>query len=297
VPSEFHQAIVLRTWDWSETSQTAILLTESAGLVRVLAKGSRRPQSVFSGGLEPLTLGQAGLHVKQGSIAATELSLLTEWDLQQVYPTLRSNLTNYHIGLLLVEVTTDIIQNGDPHPLIFAGVKTALESLQAQRHPMLILTRFLWTTLQAAGFEPVIDRDVKTNAPLLGATAFFVPELGGTVLPTTSIAGLQILASKPLAKPLSKSQTRSAQSSSINQGPAAWPVRIATLRALSKVIAPTSADQPQDRRVGSLDIGRAARLLASFFSHISGRDLRTLQLALDHAATNPTQVSGPRTDS
>ena len=57
------QAICIRHIDWSETSQIVALLTEQLGIIRAVAKGSRRtsPGSVqrYSGGVELLTLGQA----------------------------------------------------------------------------------------------------------------------------------------------------------------------------------------------------------------------------------------------
>jgi len=40
VPSITDDAVVLRVWDFSETSQTVALLTRARGSVRGLAKGS-----------------------------------------------------------------------------------------------------------------------------------------------------------------------------------------------------------------------------------------------------------------
>ena len=59
MPAIRDEALCIRHWDWSETSQTVSLFTRTHGLVRGLAKGSRREKSNFSGGIELLTRGQA----------------------------------------------------------------------------------------------------------------------------------------------------------------------------------------------------------------------------------------------
>ena len=50
-------AICIRCWDYSETSQTVSLLTKENGLIRGIAKGSKRDKGPFSGGFDPLTRG------------------------------------------------------------------------------------------------------------------------------------------------------------------------------------------------------------------------------------------------
>lgn len=49
MPPVSDDAVCIRHWDWSETSQTVSLFTRGHGLVRALAKGSKRPKSPYSG--------------------------------------------------------------------------------------------------------------------------------------------------------------------------------------------------------------------------------------------------------
>src|SRR6185436_14793692 len=53
--SEKAVGLVVRTWDWSETSRIAVLWTREFGKVRVLAKGGRRLKSNFESGLDLLS--------------------------------------------------------------------------------------------------------------------------------------------------------------------------------------------------------------------------------------------------
>src|SRR5690606_38853363 len=93
------QAICIRHFDWSETSQIVALLTEQHGKIRAVAKGAKRtsPSSVqrYSGGIELLTLGQAVGLIK----SSTDLANLTEWDLQEPFSHLRRNLEAQRLSL------------------------------------------------------------------------------------------------------------------------------------------------------------------------------------------------------
>ena len=57
-------AVCIRQWDWSETSQTVSVFAREHGLLRGVAKGSKRENSRFSGGLEVLTRGEVMAIVK-----------------------------------------------------------------------------------------------------------------------------------------------------------------------------------------------------------------------------------------
>jgi len=80
VPTLTDDAIALRHWEYSETSQTVALFTRTHGLLRAMAKGAKREKSNFSGGIETLTRGRAVAIVKQ----TTDLATLTAWDLLEI---------------------------------------------------------------------------------------------------------------------------------------------------------------------------------------------------------------------
>ena len=82
------QALCIRHWDWSETSQTVVLFTKTNGILRGLAKGSKRDKGKFSGGFDVLSQGEIGFLLKRDS----ELATLTEWDVCETFPNLRDNL-------------------------------------------------------------------------------------------------------------------------------------------------------------------------------------------------------------
>lgn len=230
----------MRQWDWSETSQTVSLLTQTHGLVRAIAKGSRRPNAPFSGGIELLTRAEIGLIIKPTS----ELALLTEWDLTEHFPVLRQSLPVYHAGLYAAELVVRMISDHDPHPDVFEGVLTLLRSMHSQSEVESSLLAFQSSLLRSCGYDPVLDRDVRTGEPLPeNPLAQFVPELGG-VIPSGTRATM------PDGRVLD-----------------AWPVRRGTLAVL---VEPALG--------GRTDLERGNRLLASYIRTLIGSSPRTLGL-------------------
>lgn len=184
VPHFKDQALCLRAWDWSETSQTAVLFGRETGLLRVLAKGSRRPWSAFSGGLMPLTRGEAaGIRKPSTRLVAGDsagLTTLTAWDLQEVFPGVRRTLTGFYGGMHVAELLLRLFREGDPHPGLFDDTVSALRELGDPRSGIRPVVRLQWSVLTHGGHRPEIVRDVTTGEPLPRRGVYgFLPERGG----------------------------------------------------------------------------------------------------------------------
>ncbi|MFK7759643.1 MAG: DNA repair protein RecO [Phycisphaerales bacterium] len=178
-------AVCVRVWDWSETSQTAVLMTREHGMVRVLAKGSKRERSAFSGGLELCTQGQFAAIVKPNA----DLALLTIWDLEQPMLGIRQNLSAYHSAMLGVDLIPRLIQDHDPHPAVFDSLMHLLDHCQrahqidpgqSKHQTLSILAWYQWAVLVAIGAMPVVGYDVMTGELLQDADVYgFSAQLGG----------------------------------------------------------------------------------------------------------------------
>ncbi|MEQ9455293.1 MAG: DNA repair protein RecO [Phycisphaeraceae bacterium] len=174
------QAIVLRSTDWSETSQLVTLLTRSQGRLRGLAKGSKRlsPSAIarYSGGIELLTYGQ----IVATTRASSDLATLTEWDLQDDHRHLRTHLPAQRAALVAADLTPRFFEDHDPHPVLFDALAGCLRELAAPERVAGALLVYLWTLLTEAGYQPRTDADVHTNAELPGRSAvWFDPMAGG----------------------------------------------------------------------------------------------------------------------
>ncbi len=255
------QAICVRTWDWSETSQTAVMLTREHGMIRVLAKGSKRERSSFSGGLELCTHGTLATIVKPNS----ELALMTRWDLIGPMLGIRKNLKAYHCAVLGADLIPRLIQDHDPHPEVYDALYALLEYCDLAGHSVNgrnegnaeriegVLAWFLWSVLVAVGAMPIVDHDVLTGDALVRADVYgFSPQLGGiTQDPIT-----QAMQSDDVAK---------------SAGEGVWRIRAQTVEMMNALGEHPEVSRfmgnPREQNL------RLARLLGSYIRERVGTDI------------------------
>ena len=148
------RAICIRHWDFSETSQTVSLFAREQGLLRGLAKGSRRERSSFSGGIDLMTLGDVVAIVKP----TTELATITEWGLSRVWWTIRRNAAANRVAYYLADCIGRMLEKRDPHPGIFDGLVHTLDGIEDGMSEDEALLRFQWLLLNETGYRPRLDR-------------------------------------------------------------------------------------------------------------------------------------------
>lgn len=233
------QAVCVRQWDWSETSQTVSLFSREHGLIRALAKGSRRPRAPFSGGLEVATLGEMVALLKP----APGLATLTAWDLREAYPVLRRSLSAFYGGMYAADVAQHVVQERDPHPALFDALVAALRALTGEaRADRLAVLRLQWAALAETGLTPALDRDVVRGGRLEERAVYaFASHLGGLTAAAAPRVGR---GDRP-----------------------PWRVRAETVKVLRAIAAGSSVDGAADAAVV-----RAGRLLAAHLREILGRD-------------------------
>src|ERR1700737_3020437 len=175
-------ALVLRTTDWSESSRIATLWTREFGKVRALAKGGRRLRSNFESALDLLTLCSiVFLRKSSGS-----LDLLTEAQVKERFPRLRTDLPALCAAYYVAELLSDWTEDYDPHPSLF---DEALATLQSLGTPGIAtgprLARFELVLLRELGYSPVLESCAACGGPqdASGAPAglAFSPAAGGVV--------------------------------------------------------------------------------------------------------------------
>ncbi len=179
MPRLTDDAIVLRRFDWSETSQIAWLFTKDHGLLRGVAKGAKRPKSAFDGGLEPLTRGEIGAIVKPDA----DLATLTSWDLRAVCWPARASLEANRAALFCVGLLASAVTDHDPHPPIFTALTNFFDSLDNAADPWPAAALFQWLALVDTGHAPRTDdiHELTTSAGVLGFdphSGAFVPDPG-----------------------------------------------------------------------------------------------------------------------
>ena len=146
-------AITLAVSDYSETSQVVCLLSEGNGLLRVLAKGSKRPRSAFGGPIDKLQLVQAVFSVRRHG----SLGVLAELSVQDDLPGLRRQLDGFYAA----SYAADLVQMGmrelDPCREVFSLLRELLRDLSRGGSSAILLYQFEIRLLRQLGFGPRLD--------------------------------------------------------------------------------------------------------------------------------------------
>ena len=170
MPVRHDEAVCIRHWDYSETSQTVGLYSRGSGLMRAIAKGARRPRGAFGGGIDLLTRGEFGAIAAPGS----ELAGMVEWTLLETFPHVRASIGANRIAYYAADMVGRMSVPHDPHPELYDALVRALRDA-ADGAPALL--RFQWALLSESGWQPRLDAH---GAPRDGVVAFD-PRSGGTV--------------------------------------------------------------------------------------------------------------------
>jgi DNA repair protein RecO (recombination protein O) len=145
------EALILRTYNLAEADKIVVCLTRHAGLVRAVAKGSRKLKNRFGAALEPFTLlniacfqkeHQELISLRQVEILKSNFSLFGDAEI----------LTGLaYIGDLVVEFSPPY----QPNEKLFRMVKACLEAIAASPGDLHAILRYfeVWL-LKLEGFLP-----------------------------------------------------------------------------------------------------------------------------------------------
>lgn len=146
-------ALVVRGYDWSESSRITTLFTREFGKLRALAKGARRIRSSFDVAFDLLNVVQVVfLRSRSGG-----LDLLTEARLEERFPTLRSDLKKLYVGYYVAELLAEGTQDYDPHPRLFDEALATLRNLDKAMDSLAVATHFELAWLQELGYAPHLE--------------------------------------------------------------------------------------------------------------------------------------------
>lgn len=176
-------AICLRCWDFSETSQTVSLLTKEHGMIRGLAKGSKRDNGAFSGGFDPLTRGSIVARIKTNS----DLATLTEWQLEHVWWTTRNNLEVNKSAIYMVDLVGRMLTDQDPHTNVYDVLLDALTRMEDGHEIDWPLLCFQWSLLVETGYQPTLETVSEHEAVVA-----FSSKTGGVVEDTGEIDRVRV---------------------------------------------------------------------------------------------------------
>jgi DNA repair protein RecO (recombination protein O) len=179
VPQVRSPALVLRKFEFGDTSQVLHLLTRDHGRVHVLAKGIHRPKSTLGGPLDLLEAGEARWYPRRDG-----LSVLGGFDRSGHFPGVRRSLPRLEAAFGVIEVLGGAAREEHADPALFdlaLATLRALETAPPERAPAL-LVRFDLRALAALGLAPVLDACVACGAvPAAAPPPRLSPARGGAL--------------------------------------------------------------------------------------------------------------------
>jgi DNA repair protein RecO (recombination protein O) len=173
------EAAVLSSRNWGETSRIVHLFSREHGLLKLMAKGARRPRSRFGAAFETGNVVQAVFYRSRSSDLHTASEASIAWrpsGREQGPERARMLAAGLEIPLRAAAPETPIMALYRNLCRFLQGIDSAPE----EEHPVLLLD-FALHSLKNLGYHPVLDRCLSCGQRLPGRVAGFSLGGGGLV--------------------------------------------------------------------------------------------------------------------
>lgn len=174
MPLHKTEALVIKTFDFRETSLIATLYTRDFGKMKGLLKGIRNEPQKFASSLEPFSHNEIIFYKKRSS----SLDLVSQCDLKDNFDPIRTNIEKIALASLMMEMVDAIMPWEDSNEDIFNLVLNSLRLMCACGYPDKISTIFKIKLLGLSGFKPHFDSCISCSERIIGQAKFSI-NLGG----------------------------------------------------------------------------------------------------------------------
>ncbi len=151
-------AIVLGSHKFGEADRVVVLLSQSHGKIRAVAKGVRKTKSSIGARLEPMS------HVDLSLRTGRELDTVDQVRLVDPHQNLRDDFDRLRQGLAMVEAMNKVTPDREPVPHLYELLSRALHALNERNSP-LMLAAFFWRLISMEGQSPQLDSCVSCGSP------------------------------------------------------------------------------------------------------------------------------------
>lgn len=148
------EAVVLRRFDYSDTSQIVWAYTRDFGKEKLIAKGAKRVGKNALGPLDPLT----HIHLVFLDKQREGLRTLTEWELIDSFEGLRQDLDRLYLASYAVELVNELTEVGEPNSKVFGILTRILSRLCVDDDHHKLIFAFEFALLRALGYLPEVTR-------------------------------------------------------------------------------------------------------------------------------------------
>lgn len=142
--------VVLRTYKLREADRIIVMVSDTHGKVRAVAKGVRKTKSRLGARLEPLT------HVSLLLYEGRELDIVSQAEAIEHFSAIRADLDRLTHASALLEVVDHLAQERKADVRLYEMLVGALRALNERDAPALV-GAFFWKLLAHEGYEPSLD--------------------------------------------------------------------------------------------------------------------------------------------
>jgi DNA repair protein RecO (recombination protein O) len=178
MPIHKTEAIVIRKYDFRETSMIANFYTRDFGKISGILKGIRSEPTKFSSAMENFSHNDIIFYARRNS----GLHLISQCELKDNFFNLRHNVAKVGICSVMMELLDSVMPAEDKNEEVFDLAISSLKELETSVNPDKILTIFKIKILSLSGFEPHFDSCACCNCRITGESKFSL-SLGGLVCP------------------------------------------------------------------------------------------------------------------
>jgi len=168
------EAIVLKTFDFRETSIIAGFFTKEYGKLKGILKGVRSDPKKFGSTLEPFSVNEIIFYQKRNS----ELHLISQCDIKDNFNNIRAGLKSVAFASYLVDLVEHLTPLEETNREVYGLVFYALKQIDCGLDPEKILRIFLVKFLKLIGFKPRLDGCIMCDGNI-NSQAYFSVRHGG----------------------------------------------------------------------------------------------------------------------
>lgn len=170
------EGIVLKSFDFRETSRIATFLTKDFGKVKGVLKGIRKDPRKFGSSLERFSVNTIVYYQYRNS----DIHLVSQCDMKEFFYGFRSDLKRMTAASYACELLDALVVAEDENLQIYELMQNFLENLQITDDISKLVHIFQIKVLQLSGFHPHLDSCVRCEKKIVGQSRFSLP-LGGLV--------------------------------------------------------------------------------------------------------------------
>jgi DNA repair protein RecO (recombination protein O) len=158
------EAIILNCRDYGESDRIIAFYSETAGMLKGIAKGARRSKKRFVHTFEPCSLVRLTYRTRKGLVWIDACSLV------EPHLDLRVDVKRWGQAALVSEIMLEMVPEREPQPELFSLLRQTLDHLEKARDAVNVVLLFLLRFLHIMGYLPSLERCEVCHRPLKSAT-------------------------------------------------------------------------------------------------------------------------------